>query len=71
MLIESSTRQRGSKKVIYIIFFIAPPAKFRQLYIDSTPSEIWNMYGLLVRGLSKGLTISYDLWQRGTSGGPY
>jgi hypothetical protein len=36
---ETRTHQERSKK-IFSLLFIAPPAKFRQLYNKDTPSEI-------------------------------
>jgi hypothetical protein len=42
---ETRTHQERSKKIF--LLFIAPPAKFRQLYNKDTPSGIWNLWHIL------------------------
>jgi hypothetical protein len=50
---ETRTHQGGSKK-----YFLASPAKFGQLYVKHTPSEILNLWHVLHTPLDSKLQVT-------------
>jgi hypothetical protein len=65
ILYRTRTRQRGSKKIFWFIF-LASLAKFRQLYVKHTPSEILILLHILHTPLTigSGWSATVTMWTR-------